>query len=231
MMNVEGIIEKYQLNETEAQVLRFMQQHKSELKTIGIRQVAKANFVSTASIVNLSKKIGFSGYSELTYAFLNVSSNIAIPESVTSKEAADFIELLSAYKEKNIMILANGFSQNLANYFSEALNLYGFRATANSHLEFLRETVGEDLLLMVISNSGQTQRTIELVQTAVTHGIKVIAFVGDRNSQIGRLADLTIATQTYSPTNFTDFAPQLFFGTTLNQFEILFSQTLHSLFK
>jgi len=231
MMNVEGIIEKYQLNETEAQVLRFMQQHKSELKTIGIRQVAKANFVSTASIVNLSKKIGFSGYSELTYAFLNVSSDIVIPESVSSEEAADFIELLSAYKEKNIMILANGFSQNLANYFSEALNLYGFHATANSHLEFLRATVGNDMLLMVISNSGQTQRTIELVQTAVTHGIKVIAFVGDRNSKLGRLADLTIATQTYSPTNITDFAPQLFFGTTLNQFEILFSQTLHSLFK
>ena len=34
-----------------------------------------------------------------------------------------------------------GFSQNIANHFSEMLNLYGFRATANSHLEFLRENV------------------------------------------------------------------------------------------
>ena len=47
------------------------------------------------------------------------------------------------------MVLGSGFSQNIANHFSEMLNLYGFRATANSHLEFLRENVEKDVLILL----------------------------------------------------------------------------------
>lgn len=55
-MNIENLIEKYQLNDSEARALRFMDQHKEGLKKIGIREVVKQAFVSTASIVNMSKK-------------------------------------------------------------------------------------------------------------------------------------------------------------------------------
>ena len=60
-----------------------------------------------------------------------------MPSTFSNEEKAAFIDLLSEYRDKRIMILGSGFSQNLANYFSESLNLYGFRATANSHLDFL----------------------------------------------------------------------------------------------
>lgn len=40
-MNIENLIEKYQLNDSEARALRFMDQHKEGLKKIGIREVAK----------------------------------------------------------------------------------------------------------------------------------------------------------------------------------------------
>ena len=46
------------------------------------------------------------------------------------------------------------------------LNLYGFRATANSHLEFLRENVEKDVLIFIVSNSGDTLRLAELVKLA-----------------------------------------------------------------
>lgn len=64
------------------------------------------------------------------------------------------------------MVLGSGFSQNIANHFSEMLNLYGFRATANSHLEFLRENVEKDVLIFIVSNSGDTLRLAELVKLA-----------------------------------------------------------------
>ncbi|AFK60709.1 sugar isomerase (SIS) (plasmid) [Enterococcus faecium DO] len=138
---------------------------------------------------------------------------------------------MSAYRDKRIMILGSGFSQNLANYFSESLNLYGFRATANSHLEFLRQQVQQDILLFIISNSGDTVRLAELAKIANDHFIDVIAFVGQKNSKIGTLATLTISTETYIPQKISDYQPNLFFGTTLNQFELLLSAALKAIYK
>ena len=185
-MDVEMLIDKYQLNDSEAEVLRFMKKNRQSLKTIGIRDVAKASYVSTATIINMAKKIGYSGYSELVFALGNSQSDIAMPSTFSDEEKAALSTpsyLLSEYRDKRIMILGSGFSQNLANYFSESLNLYGFRATANSHLEFLRQQVQQDILLVIISNSGDTVRLAELAKMANDHHIDVIAFVGQKNSK------------------------------------------------
>lgn len=230
-MDVEMLIDKYQLNDSEAEVLRFMKKNRQSLKTIGIRDVAKASYVSTATIINMAKKIGYSGYSELVFALGNSQSDIAMPSTFSDEEKAVFIDLLSEYRDKRIMILGSGFSQNLANYFSESLNLYGFRATANSHLEFLRQQVQQDILLVIISNSGDTVRLAELAKMANDHHIDVIAFVGQKNSKIGSLATLTISTETYTPQRISDYQPNLFFGTTLNQFELLLSAALKAIFE
>lgn len=230
-MDVEMLIDKYQLNDSEAEVLRFMKKNRQSLKTIGIRDVAKASYVSTATIINMAKKIGYSGYSELVFALGNSQSDIAMPSTFSDEEKAAFIDLLSEYRDKRIMILGSGFSQNLANYFSESLNLYGFRATANSHLEFLRQQVQQDILLVIISNSGDTVRLAELAKMANDHHIDVIAFVGQKNSKIGSLATLTISTETYTSQRISDYQPNLFFGTTLNQFELLLSAALKAIFE
>ena len=230
-MDVEMLIDKYQLNDSEAEVLRFMKKNRQSLKTIGIRDVAKASYVSTATIINMAKKIGYSGYSELVFALGNSQSDIAMPSTFSDEEKAAFIDLLSEYRDKRIMILGSGFSQNLANYFSESLNLYGFRATANSHLEFLRQQVQQDILLVIISNSGDTVRLAELAKMANDHHIDVIALVGQKNSKIGSLATLTISTETYTPQRISDYQPNLFFGTTLNQFELLLSAALKAIFE
>jgi len=230
-MDVEMLIDKYQLNDSEAEVLRFMKKNRQSVKTIGIRDVAKASYVSTATIINMAKKIGYSGYSELVFALGNSQSDIAMPSTFSDEEKAAFIDLLSEYRDKRIMILGSGFSQNLANYFSESLNLYGFRATANSHLEFLRQQVQQDILLVIISNSGDTVRLAELAKMANDHHIDVIAFVGQKNSKIGSLATLTISTETYTPQRISDYQPNLFFGTTLNQFELLLSAALKAIFE
>lgn len=230
-MDVEMLIDKYQLNDSEAEVLRFMKKNRQSLKNIGIRDVAKASYVSTATIINMAKKIGYSGYSELVFALGNSQSDITMPSTFSNEEKEAFIHLMSAYRDKRIMILGSGFSQNLANYFSESLNLYGFRATANSHLEFLRQQVQQDILFFIISNSGDTVRLAELAKIANDHFIDVIAFVGQKNSKIGTLATLTISTETYIPQKISDYQPNLFFGTTLNQFELLLSAALKAIYK
>ena len=53
-MDTEMLIDKYQLNDSEAAVLRFMDKNRDCLKSLGIR-VAKASYVSTTAIINMAK--------------------------------------------------------------------------------------------------------------------------------------------------------------------------------
>lgn len=177
--------------------------------------------------------MGFSGYSERVFSLQSpsVSANTDLTDLVTVEEQQLFTQLMTHYRDKRIMVLASGFSQKIANYMNEVFNLYGSRATANSHLEILRGTNEEDILLIIISNSGDTQRLVELAEIAQEHQMALIAFVGDKKSKVGDLATLTISTNTYSPKILQSFTPNFFFGTVLNQFELLLNEALKNLYE
>nr|WP_242551032.1 MurR/RpiR family transcriptional regulator [Enterococcus ureilyticus] len=230
-VNIDSLAEKYQLNKTESQILTYMNDHRVELKNLGIREIAKKSFVSTATIINMAKKMNFTGYSELVFYIseFNLNQERLEKHDVVAAYGEPFLGLLKKYQEKNIMILGSGFSQNLANYFAEYLNLYGFRATSNSHLEFLRKSHKDDVLLIFISNSGNTGRMFELAEIAQTNELESICFVGSDQSAISKTSTLSISTNTYSPSSHQDYYPQLFFGTVLIQFELLMSYTLQNL--
>ncbi len=63
---------------------------------------------------------------------------------------------------------------------------------------------------------------------AKDHHIDLIAFVGEKNSKIGQLATLTIEHGDVYTARLVRIQPNLFFGTTLNQFELLLSEALRS---
>lgn len=49
-MNILHLSEKYELNDLEQQIVIYIQEHQQELKSIGIRQMAKDNYTSTSTI-------------------------------------------------------------------------------------------------------------------------------------------------------------------------------------
>ena len=63
------------------------------------------------------------------------------------------------------MVLGSGFHKILQTIFLKCLTFMDF-VTANSHLEFLRENVEKDVLIFIVSNSGDTLRLAELVKLA-----------------------------------------------------------------
>lgn len=167
-----------------------------------------------------------SGYSELVFLiadapnFPNNTENDLKVESYVKP----FSNLMDKHKDSMIMILGSGYSQNIANYMSEYLNLNGFRCTSNSHLEMLRKH--KNTLIIVISNSGETKRLAELCIQAQKNNRDVISFTGDKNSTIAKHSTLAISSDTFNPTSFDSHYPQLFFGLTLIYFELLMSNFL-----
>lgn len=103
-----------------------------------------------------------------------------------------FCSILNKSKNKLIMLLSVGISQNIANYMNERFSVSGFRSIANTHLELLTKEHKDDVLLVVISNSGETQSLIDVIEKAISNNIEVISFIGNSNSKIAKLSTLPI---------------------------------------
>lgn len=225
-MNIQTICEKYQLNKDEQKILTYMNSHRQELRNLSIRELAKRTFTSPSFIIKTCKKIKLSGYSELVFLITNTPKfpNNTENDLKVKSYVKLFFNLMDKHKDSMIMILSSGFSQNIANYMSEYLNLHGSRCTANSHLELFRKN--KDALIILISNSGETKRLAELCIQAKRNNRDILSFVGDSNSTIAKNSSLAISSDTFNPSSFDSHYPQLFFGLTLIYFELLMSYFL-----
>lgn len=225
-MNIQTICEKYQLNKDEQKILTYMSSHRQELRNLSIRELAKRTFTSPSFIIKTCKKIKLSGYSELVFLITNTPKfpNNTENDLKVKSYVKLFFNLMDKHKDSMIMILSSGFSQNIANYMSEYLNLHGFRCTANSHLELFRKN--KDALIILISNSGETKRLAELCIQAKRNNRDILSFVGDSTSTIAKNSSLAISSDTFNPSSFDSHYPQLFFGLTLIYFELLMSYFL-----
>lgn len=225
-MNIQTICEKYQLNKDEQKILTYMNSHRQELRNLSIRELAKRTFASPSFIIKTCKKMKLSGYSELVFLITDTPKfpNNTENDLKVKSYVKPFSNLMDKHKDSMIMILGSGFSQNIANYMSEHLNLHGFRCTANSHLELLRKN--KSVLIIVISNSGETKRLAELCIQAQQNNRDILSFVGNSNSTIAQNSTLAISSDTFNSSSFDSHYPQLFFGLTLIYFELLMSYFL-----
>jgi DNA-binding MurR/RpiR family transcriptional regulator len=145
------------LNQSEKDILSYLIQKKFKSQQLSIRKAAGDLFVSTTSIIRVCKKLGFSGYSEITYNLgLKVTKMIdSESESVAGihgpyeenlKEFSKNFKLtFEATGEKNIegflyeiernkmvYFYGAGFSTLFSNYLAKKLELFGYYVSNTS---------------------------------------------------------------------------------------------------
>lgn len=231
-MNFEYLRDKYQLSTIEQNILKYLYDNINNLKKIGIRKVAKDNFTSTTIIYKLCKKLGFEGYSDMIYNISYSSSSENFDSSVDIFTNAsnqltlnlnDFSKILNQSKGKLIMLLGVGYSQMIANYISERFVINGFKCIANTHLQLLSTSHKDEVLLIAISNSGESSSILDVVQTAKSNEIEVISFVGNEHSTLAKLSDLPIILKGYEKFPNLKNIPNTFFSEVLLLFECFIS--------
>ena len=235
-MDFKYLCDKYQLNDTETTILKYLQENILDLKKIGIRKVAKDNYTSTTTVYKLCKKLNFEGYSDMIYHFTYSSqiddseTNVDIYTN-TNKQIDNNLEafnnILKKYENKLIMFVSTGISQTIANYMNERLSVNGYRSIANAHLQLLSKNHKNEVLVFAISRSGETKSIIDILEQARNNDIEVISFVGNANSKIAKLSTLPIIIQGQD-----DFAklknpPNTFFSELLLIFECFISDSLN----
>ena len=228
-MNIEHLSEKFELNDLEKQIVEYMNLHQMKLKSIGIRQMVKDNFTSTSTIYKLCSKFGFSGYSDMIYHLStpNHASSIFHFENI-EKYTDQFCQLLVTYKNKRIVIFGLGFSGPVADYIQQRLTLNNFYAMSVVHMEMFDCSKYQDTLFIVISNSGQTPRLLEIVENVYKNHIPILSFIANPNSKIMEYSTLPILVGNYDSFVHAASLPNTFFGETIIAFESLLFSYLSS---
>ncbi|MGL4772178.1 MAG: MurR/RpiR family transcriptional regulator [Clostridium sp.] len=229
-MNIEALFHKHKLDDLERKILQYLYDNIHSIKKIGIRKVAKDNFTSTSMVYKLSNKLGFSGYADMihyiSYSYnenteaLKRSNYTELYNSVISYKE-DFNSLLNEYKNKRIIVIGMGFSSIISNFISESLFLKGFNSASNLHMELLSPKYKDDILLITISQSGETTRMVEIIKEARKNEFKVINFTSNKNSSLPKLSTLSITIGNIN--QFKNVNPSLntFFGELLLAFDFL----------
>ena len=104
------------LSDLEKIILNKIHDHISRNEKVGINTVAQECFVSKSAIINLSKKLGYSGYSEMYYTTLASTNNalkLDFSDNIVDTYKSDsltihinmLVELLREYREKRIYLI------------------------------------------------------------------------------------------------------------------------------
>ncbi|HIX80458.1 MAG TPA: MurR/RpiR family transcriptional regulator [Candidatus Erysipelatoclostridium merdavium] len=219
-MNIQHLIEKYELNNLEKQIVSYMQKNISQLKSIGIRQMAKDNYTSTSTIYKLCNKFGFKGYSDMIYHLTSAKDTTINFNEKYLDYKKEFSSLMSD-KSKRIIVFGLGFSAPIAEYIQQRLTLMGYQALCVVHMEMFSQVFFENTLLIVISYSGKTRRLSEIVTTASKNNIPIISFIASKESPIYQDSTLPIIIGKYDSFLHDNSKPNFFFGETIIAFETL----------
>lgn len=227
------------LSEDEKRIITSIASHiERGKKRVGIQQIAKENFLSSTYIINMCKRLGFDGYSELYY---NLSRQIASNQSNHTDEAIKslvdnysdemvhtFCELLNCSREEKMFTTGEGFSNIVVNYIAQRLSICGFMVFNNVHFYdymLFREShcnneKGAASVMFAVSQSGETEPVINDVRHARREGYRIISFTRRDNTTLARLSDLTFVIDGTKQT-LAGSLPNPFFGHVILTFEEL----------
>ena len=206
------------LSEDERKVITSITAHiERGEKRVGIQQIAAENYLSTASIVKMCKRLGFDGYSELYY---HLSRQLAASEKPTEETL-----------RRLIFTTGEGFSNIVGAYIVQRMSICGFMAFSNVHFYdymIFQEAhqsadADESAIMFAVSQSGETEPVLNDVRHARQHGQKIISFTRRSDSTLAQLSDLVFVVDGAKQT-LAGSLPNLFFGHIILIFEGLMAR-------
>jgi len=208
LLDIDYIVKKHRLNSLEKDILTSIQEKILKQEKISIREVAKINYTSTSVIYNCIKKIGFNSFTDLNFYIKNSKTEVDIDDDLTLP-----IKILTSNPDSLIMFLSVGIANNITSYMNERITLIGRRSIANTHLQLLNKNLTNDTVLIVVSESGETDSLLDMIKEANSNNIPIISFVGKNNSSIAKLSTFSF-----------EIEKGIFFAEVINSFEKLLSK-------
>lgn len=249
MIDISKIVQGKNLTEIEIQVVQYIITNIDTVLQMGVRKIAKENFTSPATVIRLSKKLGYSGFVDLYYQLLPLVKKAALSQSdvvgdfleISEKDFLDynsieevqtFIQNVLNLRQSYIFIYATGFSAIAAEYLYKKLLVLGRKTIFASGMDSIGvfENNLEDIgALVVISKSGETQLIIDKLQAAKEHNIFTVSFTKEIENRIAGLSDLNFKIIDHNKLDDRNILPNSFFPSLMLMFEFIIKQYVETI--
>lgn len=229
------------LTSEEKRVIRSILQHiEKDSKKTPIALIAQENYVSTAFIYKMCKRLGFDGYSELFYYLtqarkktptLAEDSDARLIANYSKERFQAMKDVFDRHRGKRVYAIGKGFEELVAQYMADRLSLFGYSGYTN--LMFYNNTVYKDRsdrwvsnnepsFLIAVSQSGNTREIVDNVKVAKDMHYEVLLFTRNDESTLTELSDLSFVVAPEKQGLIAQF-PNLFHGKAILAFEKLLS--------
>lgn len=204
------ILQSY--NDLEMLVYNYVIEHKEEVKYMTIRELAEAVHVSTSTIIRFCKKTGCEGYSEFKVQFklflkeereskrkLTIDSGkdeiVYFLHTVTSTDYEEaIIEVTQIIQEaRQLIFVGIGTSGILGKYGARYFSNIG---KFSQHIEDPYYPIGKDMeatVVVALSESGETQQTLKLVERFKKHNCKILSITNGSSSTLAKMSDYNLS--------------------------------------
>lgn len=225
-IDIMKLKQSYNLSLSEEKVLEFILEDIDFALNLGVRGVAKKCYSSTSVVMNLSKKLNYSGFLDMIYnlKFQFFKSDQIIQKDERNELYKNFAKVIANQQGKIIYLVGKGFSKMVAEYmyqkllncgiisiFSDSINLY-----TNPHLN--------SGMLIIVSKSGETDHPLQLSKICKEHGIKVALFTGNQTSSIASYSDYIIKIDDENTSDGKNIGLNFFFANAIISFEKIINE-------
>ena len=181
------------LSEDERKVIASITAHiERGEKRAGIQQIAAENYLSTASIIKMCKRLGFDGYSELYYHLSRQLTGTdkrtedtlgSFVDNYSDALVSSFCELLRARRKGKFFTTGEGFSNIVGAYIVQRMSICGVMAFSNVHFYdymIFQEAhqsadADESAIMFAVSQSGETADSLAALRLCRERGVRTLA--------------------------------------------------------
>lgn len=210
-MDLTVLINKHyeELNENERYISKYILQNIDLVKDISIVDLAEKTLTSKSSILRFTKKLGFSGFSEFKYSLRDQTPQEMTNDDLFELLEDDFLQTFKLFKQQNlsellkifhecdsIYMFGTGWGQrNALNTFSRSLVPVGkfpILIESEKELELALDNITEDDLLFILSLSGESKPSDDLLNLIKLKDIPIASITSLSSNRLANLADYNL---------------------------------------
>ncbi|SEN00275.1 MurR/RpiR family transcriptional regulator [Lihuaxuella thermophila] len=194
---------EYKLNDTDDQIIEYILKNKKEVANMSIQCLAAKLFTVPNTIVRLSKKLGYDGYSQLKNSlkdeiqrepedslFFHIQKTFSIIDPDQMKMAAKLI-----HEARHVLFFGVGDTAPFCEMMVKHLKVVGKQSAFYLHrheiLYEMNRSHKKDVLFL-ISLSGETPQVLEVAKVGKSKGIRTISLTQFSKNSLQQLADVNL---------------------------------------
>lgn len=199
-----------QLNELEMSVFDEILANLDEAQNLTVRELATRTHTSTATVLRMTKTLGFKGWTDFRYYLQTKAQEEVLPvnyyenllqldlflKGITSREYSE--KLAAAIKliksASYVVFVGLGTSGSLSDYSAKYFTNSGIESYAISDpYQAIKRRNEDHILNIILSVSGETDKLVDSIMKLRENHAKIISITNRENTTISKMSDINLS--------------------------------------